>query len=1025
MTRRLLLSAGVLACLLALPVTARAQSAFAGIVKDATGAVLPGVTVEASSPVLIERVRSVTTDSNGNYRIENLRPGIYTLTFSLPGFSTVKKDAIELASNFTSSINADLRVGTVEETVTVSGESPVVDVQTNVKAQVLSRELLDAVPTAHTIQSIGALVVGVALTAPDVGGSQAMQQTYFTVHGLGAAQTSVLIDGMIVNGLQGDGAIQSYLNEGANQEMVYQTGGGNVDSPTGGVKINLVPKEGGNRFSGSLFEGYETKTFQASNGNDFLYSHGVTSLDQIGTYSDTDFTIGGPLKKDMLWFFGSGRLFTVNKPIASTIVSDGTPAGILKCYNNAGTCDQGVDPQHQYSGLARLTWQVSPRNKLSAYMDRIHKVRGAAMAPGDDQTSSSVRWNSPNYTTATVKYTSTVSSRLLIEGGYSTNIERYNNLYADGVEKPYGSAEWLATARHFDSTFGRRWVTSDRETGQYPDRYNAQASATYVTGTHSLKLGFQDSWGVFNHTYRANADLYQNYVNRAPATVTLYNTPIWSAERLNANFGLYGQDVWTLKRMTFTIGGRWEYVKESIVGQPAQSGRFGRTLGFSDIDMPVWKTFSPRTAAVFDLFGNGKTAVRVGFNRFEQSATTTLASLYNAAAVTTASAAWTDLNGDDIAQGSLGCAYLTAGCEINFAQVPTNFGVVSLANPDPGLGRPYVDQFNAGATHEVLHGMSVSFEWFHNQAKNIWERNNVARPGTFANGTVNNPNYRALTIFSPIDGAPITMYDPINATVNRAVVQIDSNDTNLSQGYNAFEFNFNARLPHGARIFGGTATDRAIANSCSASATNPNFLVTIGGLNYCDQNNSGIPWRTQFKLAATFPLPWYGIIASGSYQGLPGYQLGTQALNGLASGGSGTPDFDIVSGRGTNMTVTASTRYTVCPGNSASQGCVVGAVMAPGLLSSSLLVPLVPPGKELTPRLNQVDFSIAKRIKIGGFKFDPKIDIFNAFNSAAYFSVRTTSFTPSPAAGVSAGTYMYPGSILQGRLLRLAAVVNW
>src|SRR6266545_5859412 len=129
MTRRLLLSVCALACLLALPTAARAQSSFAGVVKDTTGSVLPGVIVEASSPVLIERVRSVTTDSNGAYRIENLRPGTYTITFNLPGFSTVKKDAIELPSNFTSTINADLKVGTVEETVTVSGESPVVDVQ--------------------------------------------------------------------------------------------------------------------------------------------------------------------------------------------------------------------------------------------------------------------------------------------------------------------------------------------------------------------------------------------------------------------------------------------------------------------------------------------------------------------------------------------------------------------------------------------------------------------------------------------------------------------------------------------------------------------------------------------------------------------------------------------------------------------------------------------------------------------------------------------------------------------------------
>jgi len=217
---RILSSALVVAAVLLLPSIARAQSAFAGVVKDATGAVLPGVTVEAASPALIEQVRSVTTDANGAYRIENLRPGTYTLTFSLPGFATVKKEAVELQSNFTATINADLKVGAVEETVTVAGESPVVDVQSNAKAQVLSRDVLDAVPSAHTIQSVGQLVVGVTLTAPDVGGSQAMQQTYFTVHGLGAAQTSLMMDGMIINGLQGDGAIQTYTNDAGNHVSI-------------------------------------------------------------------------------------------------------------------------------------------------------------------------------------------------------------------------------------------------------------------------------------------------------------------------------------------------------------------------------------------------------------------------------------------------------------------------------------------------------------------------------------------------------------------------------------------------------------------------------------------------------------------------------------------------------------------------------------------------------------------------------------------------------------------------------------
>src|SRR3954447_4979252 len=760
---------------LALPATARAQSAFAGVVKDATGAVLPGVTVEDSSPALIEKGGSVTTDANGAYKIENLRPGTYTLTFTLPGFSVVKKDAIELQSNFTSTINADLKVGAMEETVTVSGESPVVDVQSNTKAQVLPREVLDAVPTAHTIQGVGQLVVGVTLTAPDVGGSQAMQQTYFTVHGLGAAQTSLMMDGMIINGLQGDGAIQTYTNDAGNQEMVYQTGGGTVDSPTGGVKINMIPRAGGNRLSGSLLQGYETSKMQGDNLTPFLAANGVKTVDKIGTYNDTNATFGGPIKKDKLWYFGSARFFIVNKPIANTYVSDGSKAGIAACAaalaGRGGTlCPQGVDPQHQYSGLVRMTWQMSPRNKLSGYYDRIHKIRGSAMAPGDDQTASSVFWNSPLYTTNMIKYTSTVSSKLLVEGGFSSNIERYNNLYQPGIEKEYGSAAWLATARHSVDAGASTNTAATAEYGSYPDRYNMQASASYVTGSHAFKVGFQDSWGPYNQNLRSNADLYQNYTTSAttglpvPSTVTLLATSpltVWQ-DRLNANLGFYGQDVMTFKRATITLGGRYEYISEQVTGQGAQQGRFANIPAFGDIPMPTWKSFSPRTSIVYDLMGNGKTALRFGYNRFGVAATTTLASLYDPAAGTiiSATAPWTDKNGDDIAQGSSRCNFASdPTCEINFANVPANFGVVSLANPDPSLTRPYVDQFNLGVTHEVRRGVSVSAEWFHNDARNSWERNNVNRPGTYSNGVVTNASYRPVTIFSPIDGTPITVYD--------------------------------------------------------------------------------------------------------------------------------------------------------------------------------------------------------------------------------------------------------------------------
>jgi hypothetical protein len=358
--------------------------------------------------------------------------------------------------------------------------------------------------------------------------------------------------------------------------------------------------------------------------------------------------------------------------------------------------------------------------------------------------------------------------------------------------------------------------------------------------------------------------------------------------------------------------------------------------------------------------------------------------------------------------------------------VPTSFRVSvpsNFASPDPNISRPYSDAYNVGITREILRGVSLSFDYFRNNSKNVFERNNILRPGVVnADGTVTNPSYRAVTIFSPIDGRPITMYDTVSAAVQQAVTNVDSNDSNLTQKYDGFEINFTARLPHGARLFGGSATDRTVSNVCSSAATNPNLL------NYCDQNQSGIPWRTQFKLAGTYPLPW-GVNVSGSFQALPGYLLGTQALT---QGGNATPNLVSVNGLGSAWTVTPITTYAVCPGNSASSGCVVGARVVPGMNSASFSVPIVAPGTEQTARLNQLDLAVSKRITVGRFKFEPKADLFNALNSSDYFTVRSTTFQPTAAAGVSAlgpgGTptaYLAPSSILQGRLLRIGANVTW
>jgi Carboxypeptidase regulatory-like domain/TonB dependent receptor len=990
-----------------------AQSSFTGVVKDQSGAVLPGVTVEASSAVLIERSRSTLTNESGAYTIVDLRPGTYTLSFSLPGFKTVKRD-VELAANFVATINAEMTVGAVEETITVQAESPVVDLTTNTKANILPRDVLDSLPTAHTIQSVGQTVVGVTLDAPDVAGSRAMQQTYFTVHGTGVAQTSVQVDGMIVNGLQGDGAVQSYMNDAGNEQMVYQTGGGAAESPTGGLKLNLSPKEGGNAIHGSIFTGFESNSLQSDNMTPFLASHGVKVLDKIGTYRDIDGTLGGPIKKDKLWFFGSTRFFTVNKPVASTFY---VPQGrtFADCNTGAIACKQGVNEQQINSVLLRLTWQVSPRNKLSAYMDRLFKSRDHDVIAGDDAATAGFRWNSPIYETSTIKWTSTVTNSLLIEGGYSSNLERYNNLYEPGVRKPYGSPEWFAGALHRDLTLGTRINAKTLEYGSYPDRHNAQAAASYLQNNHNVKVGFQDSWGAYNQTASANADLYQYYTNGAPFQVVLLATPAHWQDALNANLGIYAQDTWNIKRrLTLTYGLRWGYISEQVTGQPAQHGRFANIPAFTDKHLPIWRTWSPRLAAVFDVFGNGKTAVRFGFNRFDFAATTVLASQYDPAnAMTSAlqfTAPWTNLAHDDIAKGTPGCVYLTPGCEINFATVPKNFGTVSLANFDPHLKNPYMLSYNLGVTHELFPGVAVTAEWFHTDFKDILERNNVLRPGTMAGpSSVDNPSYRAVTVFSPIDGTPLTVYDPVNVAVQQSVAYVDTNDPRLKQWYNGFEFNFNARLPRGITLFGGSSTDRTIANSCSAATTNPTFLL------FCDGTKNGIPWRTQFKLDGTYPLPWWGLKVSGALQALPGYQLAEQAGElPLAQGGFTWFTLTQPNGLGTYFPVTPATKYTSCPGNSAAAGCTVGNPVIPDMKLGSLNIPLIAPATELTPRITQLDFSLTKQINLERFRIQPRIDLFNALNSSDYYTVKTMAY--STAAG---SAYKLPGSILLGRVLRL------
>jgi hypothetical protein len=996
-----------LACLVWLPTTAQAQSAITGVVKDTSGAVLPGVTVEASSDVLIEKTRSVITDGEGAYRIVDLRPGSYSVTFTLPGFQTFKRDALDLPANFTATVNADMKVGALEESVTVSGASPVVDVSSNTKTQVLNREVLDAVPSAKTIQSLGQLVVGVSLSSPDVGGSRAMQQTYFAVHGVGASGTMVTVDGLITNGTMGDGAVQAYHNEAMIQEAVYQTAGGAAETITGGLNMNLVPKDGGNRFSGGFKVAKSPQSWQGDNLTSGLKAMGVTGVDRIANFYEVNVEEGGPIKQDKLWFYGAFRKAQYDKPIANTFV---TPAGVpypqgyAACAAAPGTCEQGISDEKMNNPIFRLTWQVSPRNKFAVYNDRAMRLRGHAMTALTDPQTASFVWHTPNFSTGSAKWTSTVTPRLLLEGGVSYNRERYDTLFQDGIFAERGTPAWYRNVRKSDNSLGYLWNAAGLQLGNYPDRYNLSGAVSYVTGSHNIKVGFQDSFGPYRRYNNTNADLYQVYNNLAPLQVQVYNTPLEVAEYLDANLGVYAQDSWRLNKLTINFGVRFDHVKQHVEGQQAQVGRFAASAAYDDITLPVWNDISPRTSVVYDVFGNGKTAIRAGFNKFMTAATTGFAQLYNPTASTSSTLTWTDLNGDDIAQGERGCVYQTAGCEINFANLPSNFGVRSLARFDPELQRPYQVAFNAGVSHEIFPGIAVTAEWFHSTFKDMIDRNNVALLAS---------DYTAVSVYNPVAGGTVTAYN-LAASKASAVDYLDRNDPDLKRTYDGLEINFNAKLPGGARLFGGSSTEKTIANACSAAANNPNLLA------FCDQSQYDIPFTTSFKLAGTYPLPWYGITFSGSLQALAGALLGSDALPyGVFTAGTGwdaTGNAAGPNGRSTYLLVTPTTNWTAATCNDATK-CTVGQRIIPGLTQSGLTIPLVAAQTEYAPRLTQVDFSFAKNFSVGRVRVNPKLDLFNAFNSDDYTAVTSTQY--------GAATYKRPSVILQGRIIRIGADLKW